>query len=78
MTKCRAHESVLEERREGDITVDVSASSVYVAVPKMGDRGPTEEGAVAEYSDIIRCLQSIGIDSRAGYRIGNRSRAEVA
>lgn len=45
------------------MTVEVFTSSVYVAVPKVGDRGPEEEGAVAEYSDMSSLLQNIDIRS---------------
>lgn len=45
------------------MTVEVFASSVYVAVPKVGDRGPEEEGAVPEYSDMSSLSQNIGIQS---------------
>lgn len=52
------HDSELDDLREGGC---VLVSSVYVAVPKVGERGPpVEEGAVPEYSDIVSQLSSIG------------------
>lgn len=45
------HERADKEFLDGEIGV---CTDVNVAVPKRGDRGPDDEGGVAEYSDMAQ------------------------